>query len=102
MQVHHPRPNLAHSKECKIRIVVAMEKDENKHRVRKWYAAKGIDEGASASKIMMKESQAKRGGTSGKHEPRATSSDVHMTGPSSSSNMAMRRTTKRHDDEPSS
>ena len=33
-----------HSKECEIRIMVEMEKDETKHRGRKWYVAKGIDE----------------------------------------------------------
>ena len=33
-----------------------------------------------------------------KQEPRATSSDVHLSDPSSS-NMAMQGTTKRHDDE---
>ena len=36
---------------------------------------------ASDPQIMMKESQAKGGGTPGKHEPRATTSDVHMTDP---------------------
>ena len=38
------RPSLAHNEECKIRMMVEMEKDENKHRVRKWSVAKGIDE----------------------------------------------------------
>ena len=38
------RPSLAHSEECKIRMMVEMEKDENKHRVRQWSVEKGIDE----------------------------------------------------------
>ena len=38
------RPSLAHNEECKIRMMVEMEKDENKHRVRKWSVAKGIDD----------------------------------------------------------
>ena len=37
------RLSLATAKECKIRIMVEMEKDENMHRVHKWYVAKGID-----------------------------------------------------------
>ena len=32
-----------HIKDCKIRIMEEMEQDENKHCVRKWYAAKGIN-----------------------------------------------------------
>ena len=63
--------------------MVEMERDKNKHRVRKWYAAKDIDEGDVSFKDL--------------EEPSTTSSDVHMPDPSS--NMAMRGTKKRHDDE---
>ena len=48
-----------HMKEGKIRILVEMERDENKRRVRMWYVAKSIDEGEVSSKMMMKERQAK-------------------------------------------
>ena len=41
-----------------------------------------------------------KGGTPEKQEPRATSSDVHPSDPSSS-NMAMRGSMKRHGDEQS-
>ena len=60
--------------------------------------AKGIDEG----KVSFKdhdEGEASREETARKLEPRATSSDVHMPKRSSSSNVTMRGTTKKHDDE---
>ena len=65
--------------------MIEMERDKNQHRVRKWYAAKDIDEG----EVSFKDHD----------EPRATSSDVDRPDLSSSSNMAMRGTKKRHDDE---
>ena len=69
----------------KIRIVAEMEKDKNKHRVRKLYAAKGIAEGEVSFKGH-DEGRTSEGGTPGKHESRATSSgDVYMSGPSGSS-----------------
>ena len=86
-------------KEGRIRILVGMEKDENKHRVRTWYVEKSIDEGEVSLKDD-DEGKASKGGTPEKQEPRVTSSeDVHMSDPLSSSNIAMRGTAKRHDDE---
>ena len=77
-----------------IRIMVEMEKDENKHRARKWYVAKGIDK-SEVSFIDHDEDWRAKEERQKKQEPRATSSDVHVSDPtSSSSNMAMRRTTK--------
>ena len=75
-----------------------MEKDKNKHCVRKWYVAKGIDDKEVSFKDHDEGKTGKRG-TPGKQEPRATSSDVPVSDPSNSSNMAMRGTMKRHDDE---
>ena len=40
-----------HSKECKVRIMVEVEKDENKHRVSYVVCSKGIDEGEVFEKI---------------------------------------------------
>ena len=45
-------------KECKIWIVVEMERDENKHRVRWWYV-EGIDEMEVMLKVMKMEEPAK-------------------------------------------
>ena len=85
MQAHHSlvnsRLSLATTKICKIRIMLEMEKDENKHRARKWYVARGVDEG----KVSLKEyDNGKTGGegTPQEKESRATSSgDVHMSEP---------------------
>ena len=90
-----------HSEECKIRIMVEMKNDENGHRVRKWYVPKGIDEGEVSFKDHV-EGTAGEGGTPEKQEPRVTGSeDVHLSDASgsSSSNMALRGTAKRHDNE---
>ena len=57
-----------------------MEKDENKGRVRTRYAADGIDQGEVISKDH-DEGKAGKGGPPEKQEPRATSSDVHMSDP---------------------
>ena len=81
------RPSLAHNEECKIRMMVEMEKDENTHRVRKWSVAKGIDEGEVSFKHHDK-GMASNTRNARKHEPRATNSDVHMSDPSTS-NMAI-------------
>ena len=41
-----------HSKECKARMMTAMEADrDNKHRVRRWYASKGIYENKEDEKL---------------------------------------------------
>ena len=49
MQAHHSlvnsRLSLATTKICKIWIMLEMEKDESKHRARKWYVARDVDEG---------------------------------------------------------
>ena len=59
--------------------MVEMEKDENKHRVRKWYDAKVIDEGEVSFKDH-DEGRAGEGGTPGRQESSATSSvDVFMS-----------------------
>ena len=34
----------SHNEDCNIRIMVESEKNENKHRARKWHVAKGVDE----------------------------------------------------------
>ena len=82
--------------------MVEMEKDQNKHRVRNWYVAKGIDEGEVRFKDHDEE-RAIEGRTPGNPESRATRpEDVHMSDPSSSgssSNMALRVTSKRDDNE---
>ena len=94
---------LLHSKENKIRMMAEMEKDENKNRVGTWYAAKGIDEGRSVSKILMKEEQAQEE----RHEKqasRATSSeDAHtsISPVAAAATWQLRGTSKRHDDEQS-
>ena len=74
-----------------------MEKDENKHRVRKWYAAKGID----GREVSMKEEQAKDKRQESKSQEQPAQKDVHMSDRSirSRSNMAMRGTSKCHDPE---
>ena len=51
-----------HSKECQIRIMVEGEQDENKHRVRKWYVAMGIDQ-REVSLRGRDEGKAGKGGT---------------------------------------
>ena len=72
-----------HSKECKARIMAEMEKDKvDKHRVRKWFVAKGVDE----EKISFKESEIEEqeiqgGGAVGP-------GDVQMSSASSSSGLA--------------
>jgi hypothetical protein len=68
-----------HNKECKSRIMVEMEKDkEDKHRVRRWYVAKGIEESDDTTKTN-KADHDMSAGTSG---PTTTNEadDVQMTG----------------------
>ena len=55
-----------HSKECKIRIMVERAQDENKHCVRKWYVAKGIDQREHSFKSH--EGKAGKGGTPEKNK----------------------------------
>ena len=71
------RLSLATAKNARFRIMVEMEKDEIKHHVRQWYVAMGIDEGEESNQL--------RG------------ADVRPS--TSSSNVVMRGTTKRDDDE---
>ena len=71
------RLSLATAKNARFRIMIEMEKDEIKHHVRQWYVAMGIDAGEESNQL--------RG------------ADVRPS--TSSSNMVMRGTTKRDDDE---
>ena len=87
-----------HSKECKVRIVVEMEKDETKHRVRTLYAADGIDQGEVSSKDH-DEGKAGKGGTPEKARAKSNQLRRAHVRPSSSSTVATRGTTKKHGDE---
>ena len=61
-----------HDKECKSRIMTAMEADkDDKHTVRRWYLAKGIDE---ESKPEEQKTDEQAGTKEGTDEPSGTPS----------------------------